>query len=213
MPIRINEVFCSILGESTFSGLPCAIVRLTGCNLRCTYCDTEYAYDKGIEMSVEQIVRSIGRFDVAPVLITGGEPLLQSDVYELMNRLMDLGHIVLVETNGSVDIGDVPGDVVTVMDLKCPGSGENEKMILDNLDFISGEDNLKFVLMDYKDYSWAVDIIDEYELDTVCSVLMSPVMGVLDPRELSRWMIEDRLMARLHLQLHKIVWGSDVQGR
>ncbi len=193
--------------------MPCTIIRLTGCNLRCTYCDTDYAYDNGIEMSVEQIVRSTRKYEVAPVLITGGEPLLQEDVFDLINRLMDLGHIVLVETSGSVDISKVPGDVVTVMDLKCPGSGEHEKMIFGNLDFISEQDNVKFVMMDYDDYRWAVDVIDEYELDMICSVLMSPVMGVLDPRELSKWMLEDRLMARLHIQLHKIIWGSDVQGR
>jgi 7-carboxy-7-deazaguanine synthase len=211
--LLVNEIFASILGESTYAGLPCAFVRLAGCNLRCSYCDTSYAYENGIEMSVEQAMRSVTKFNLAPVLITGGEPLLQEPVYDLMNRLLDAGHIVLVETNGSLPIDKIPGDASAIVDLKCPGSGECHRNVFRNLDFLSEPDNVKFVLRDRTDYEWAVNVIDEYRLDTFSDVLMSPVTGELDPRELSNWMLEDKIVARLSLQIHKILWGADVQGK
>ena len=213
MTLRINEIYCSILGESTFAGIPCALVRLTGCNLRCTYCDTKYAYENGIEMSVEQIIRSVMKFDVAPVLITGGEPLLQDGVMELINRLLDAGHLVLLETNGSLDIKEIPGDVITIMDVKCPGSGEDKRVHYDNLDYVSEADNVKFVISDYEDYLWSRNLIDDYDLTMQCPVLMTPVIGKVDPADLSKWMIADKLFARLSLQIHKVIWGNDVQGR
>lgn len=211
--IKVNEIFCSIIGEGTMAGMPCAFVRFTGCNLRCSYCDTRYAYDNGIEMSVEQIVRAVRKFEVIPVLITGGEPLLQEEVYELVERLFDFGHVVMIETNGSVSLANVPEDAIIIMDVKCPGSGASERNMLDNLELLVEPDNVKFVLSDKDDYLWARAIIAEYELFMHCAVLMSPVSGQLDPKLLSEWMIQDKLFARLSLQIHKVIWGEDVCGR
>jgi len=211
--LKVNEIFCSILGEGTFAGTPTAFVRLAGCNLRCTYCDTTYAYENGIEMNIEQIVRSVKKFDVLPVLITGGEPLLQDEVYDLMDRLFYHGNIVLIETNGSLGVSEIPGDTVTIMDIKCPGSGESDSTLFENIDFLSDQDNAKFVLSDRRDYLWARDVIDEYDLTNLCFVLMSPVHGKLDPKELAAWMIEDKLYARISLQIHKVIWGDDTRGR
>lgn len=211
--LKVNEIFSSILGESTYAGVPCAFVRLSGCNLRCTYCDTAYAYENGIEMSVDQVFRALTKFNLTPVLVTGGEPLLQQPVYELVNRLLDAGHIVLVESNGSVKIDTVPGDAIVIMDLKCPGSGECHRNLFNNLDFLSEPDNVKFVLRNRTDYEWAVNVIDEYEIDNFCSVLMSPVHGELDAKQLTEWMLEDRILARLSLQMHKLIWGPGVQGK
>ena len=150
--LKINEIFASIFGEGTYSGIPGVIVRLTGCNLRCSYCDTTHAYENGIEMTVDQVMRMIGKYNLSPVLITGGEPLLQEPVYELMNRLIDEKYGVLVETNGSILIDRIPGEVVTVLDLKCPGSGECHRNVFTNLDYISEPDNVKFVIRDRTDY-------------------------------------------------------------
>lgn len=211
--IKVNEIFCSILGEGTMAGMPCAFVRLTGCNLRCSYCDTQYAYDNGIEMSIEQIVRAVRKFEVIPVLITGGEPLLQLEVYELMERLFDFGNIVMIETNGTISLETAPEDAIIIMDVKCPGSGVADRNMLDNLELLAEPDNVKFVLSDRDDYLWAKNIINEYELFMHTAVLMSPVSGKLDPKELSEWMIQDKLFARLSLQIHKVIWGEDVCGR
>jgi len=211
--LKVNEIYKAMLGESAFAGLPCAIVRLTGCNLRCAWCDTVYAYENGIEMSVEQALRAVRKLNLAPVLITGGEPLLQEPVYDLMNRLLDAGHSVLLETNGSISIERVPGDAIVVLDLKCPGSGESHRNVYRNLDFISEPDNVKFVLRNRADYEWAVSVFDEYELDSFCDVLFSPVYGELDPRELADWMLADKIVARLSLQIHKILWGPDARGK
>jgi len=211
--LKVNEIFSSILGEGTYAGVPCAFVRLTGCNLKCSYCDTKYAYENGIEMSVDQVVRAVAKYNLAPVLITGGEPLLQEGVYDLMNKLLDADHLVLLETNGSVGIEKVPGDVITIMDLKCPGSGECHRNIFTNIEYLSEPDNVKFVIRDRIDYEWAVNVIDEYGLEAILSILMSPVFGVMDPKELSAWMMEDKLLARVSLQIHKIIWGPEERGR
>ncbi len=212
-PLKVNEIFSSILGEGTYAGVPCAFVRLTGCNLRCSYCDTKQAYDNGIEMSVDQVMRAVAKYNLAPVLITGGEPLLQEGVYELMNKLLDADHLVLLETNGSVSIEKVPGDVIAILDLKCPGSGECHRNIFTNIEYLSEPDNVKFVIRDRIDYEWAVNVIDEYGLEAVLFILMSPVYEVMDPKELSAWMMEDKLLARISLQIHKIIWGPEERGR
>ncbi len=211
--LKVNEIFSSILGEGTYAGVPCAFVRLTGCNLKCSYCDTKYAYENGIEMSVDQVIRAVAKYNLAPVLITGGEPLLQEGVYDLMNKLLDADHLVLLETNGSVGIEKVPGDVITIMDLKCPGSGECHRNIFTNIEYLSEPDNVKFVIRDRIDYEWAVNVIDEYGLEAILFILMSPVFGVMDPKELSAWMLEDKLLARVSLQIHKIIWGPEERGR
>ncbi|MFA6450343.1 MAG: radical SAM protein [bacterium] len=213
LSLKVNEIFSSILGEGTYAGVPCAFVRLTGCNLRCAYCDTQFAYENGIEMSVDQVVRSVAKYNLAPVLVTGGEPLLQDGVYELLNKLLDADHIVLLETNGAVSVDKVPGDVITIMDLKCPSSGECHRNIFSNLDYLSDPDNVKFVIRDRTDYEWAVNVIDEYGLETLLFILMSPVYGAIDPKQLSEWMLEDKLLARISLQIHKIIWGPEERGR
>jgi len=211
--LKVNEIYCSILGESIYAGIPTTLVRLTGCNLRCSYCDTTYAYENGIEMSVEQILRTVSKYNVVPVLLTGGEPLLQEDVFLLMERLYENGYMVMLETNGSLPLKEVTGDVSIIMDVKCPGSGHEKDTMFDNLDLLTDVDNVKFVLSGRPDYDWALDIIDHYELTENTHVLLSPVSRKLDPKDLGEWMIKDKLFARLSLQLHKIVWGDDVQGR
>lgn len=211
--LKVNEIFSSILGESTYAGMPCAFVRLAGCNLRCSYCDTKFAYDNGIEMTVDQVARSVKKFNLAPVLITGGEPLVQDAVYDLINKLLDMNHLILIETNGSVGVEKISGDVITIMDLKCPGSGEAHRNIFGNIDYLSEPDNVKFVIRDRTDYEWALNVIDEYDLESYLSVLMSPVYGEMDPKQLSEWMLEDKLLARLSLQIHKILWGPEERGR
>jgi 7-carboxy-7-deazaguanine synthase len=211
--LKVNEIYSSILGESTCAGMPCAFVRLTGCNLRCAYCDTKFAYENGIEMTSEQVSRAVKKYNLAPVLITGGEPLLQEGVYDLMDKLLNTNHLVLLETNGAVGVEKVSGDVITIMDLKCPGSGECHRNLFSNLDYLSEPDNVKFVIGDRTDYEWAVNVIDEYGLESFISVLMSPAHGELDPKVLSEWMLEDKLLARLSLQIHKILWGPEERGR
>jgi 7-carboxy-7-deazaguanine synthase len=211
--LKVNEIFSSILGEGTYAGVPCAFVRLTGCNLRCKYCDTQFAYENGIEMSVEQVARSVTKYNLAPVLITGGEPLLQEGVYELINKLLDADHLVLLETNGAVSVEKVPGDVITILDLKCPGSGECHRNLFSNIDYLSDPDNVKFVIRDRTDYEWALNVIDEYGLETLMFILMSPVYGEMDPKQLSEWMMEDKLLARISLQIHKLIWGPEERGR
>ncbi len=211
--LKVNEIFGSLIGESTYAGLPGTIVRLTGCNLRCSYCDTKYAYENGIEMSVSQVLRTVSKYDFDNVLITGGEPLLQENCVGLINQLLDQDYIVLVETNGSMDIRKVPDDAIIILDVKCPGSGAHESIFMNNIDYLRDDDNVKFVLTNREDYDWACEVMYSYELDMTNEVLMSPVHGVLDPRDLWKWITEDQLNARLHLQLHKIVWGGDATGR
>jgi len=211
--LKINEIYSTLIGEGSYAGLPCVIVRLSGCNLRCSYCDTKHAYDNGIEMTVGQVMRAVNKFRIAPVLITGGEPLLQSQVIELMESLIEQDNIVLLETNGSLPVKDVQGEVLTIMDIKCPSSGESEKNLYENMDFLTERDNIKFVLADREDYDWALDVIDEEGLEGYCHILMSPVYGKLNPRDLAQWMIDDGLIARMSLQLHKIIWDPDERGR
>jgi len=181
--------------------------------MRCTYCDTTYAYEKGIEMSVGQVFRTINKYNLIPVLITGGEPLIQEESFDLINNLIDSGHIVLVETNGSISIENIPGDVITIMDIKCPASGESDRNLYSNIEYLSDPDNVKFVLSDRSDYEWAVNIIKDYDLESICFVLFSPVHGKLDPADLSQWIIDDKLLARVSLQLHKIIWGENSRMR
>ena len=211
--LTINEIFYSIQGESTYAGRPCVFVRLTGCDLRCTWCDTAYAFNEGRKMSVEEVVAEVDRYDSQLVEVTGGEPLLQHDVYALMDRLLDGGRTVLLETGGQVDVSQVPGAVVKVMDVKCPGSGECGRNEWANIDRLGSRDQVKFVIKDRADYEYARDTLARHALDRRCAaVLFSPVHGVMPPRELSEWILEDRLPVRLQLQVHKHIWGPDVRG-
>ena len=211
--MTINEIFYSIQGESTYAGKPCVFVRLTGCDLRCTWCDTTYSFHEGRKMSVDDVLQEVDRYGSPLVEVTGGEPLLQPDVYPLMERLLESGRTVLLETGGQVDVSRVPGSVVKVMDVKCPGSGESAKNEWSNLERLGSRDQVKFVIKDRADYEFSRDIVARHTLDRRCdAVLFSPVHGVLDPADLSAWVLEDRLPVRVQLQIHKHIWGPEVRG-
>lgn len=210
--LKINEIFKSIQGESSYAGLPCAFVRLTGCDLRCRYCDTQYAYHEGKDMSVEQVIAHVDGYGLKLVEITGGEPLLQEPVYPLMARFLNKGYQVLLETSGSLPIKDVPEEVIKIMDLKCPGSGEEPQNEYGNINYLTKKDEVKFVLLDRKDYEWSRDVLRQYSLDKKCHVLFSPVYDKLNIPDLALWILEDRLPVRLQTQLHKVIWGKDAIG-
>ena len=211
--LSVNEIFYSIQGESTYAGKPCVFVRLAGCDLRCSWCDTPYAFNEGRKMSVDDVVAAVDRYLCPLVEITGGEPLLQEDVYELMERLRGAGRTVMLETGGHRPIARVPAGVVKIVDVKCPGSGEADKNNWSNLNALASSDEVKFVIKDRTDYEFARDVIARYALaDRAAAVLMSPVHGVLEPRTLSEWVLADRLPARLQLQLHKYIWPPNTRG-
>ena len=211
--LTINEIFHSIQGESTFAGLPCVFVRLTACDLRCTWCDTPYAFHEGQKRSLEDVLAEVARYGCPLVEITGGEPLLQDDVYPLMERLLATGRTVLLETGGHRSTERVPPGVVTVLDVKCPGSGEADRNDWTNLDRLRPGDQVKFVIGDRVDYEFARDVMARRELaGRASAVLFSPVHGVLEPRRLSDWILADRLPARLQLQMHKYIWDPTTRG-
>jgi 7-carboxy-7-deazaguanine synthase len=211
--LTINEIFHSIQGESTFAGRACVFVRLTACDLRCSWCDTAYAFHEGTKRSVEDVVAEVERFNCPLVEITGGEPLLQEDVYPLMQRFLDLGRTVMLETGGHRPIGRVPAPVIKIVDVKCPGSGESEKNYWDNLDRLAPHDEVKFVIKDRADYDYARDVVAKYDLAARCAaVLFAPVTGDLHPKILSEWMLADNVPARLQVQLHKIIWPPNTRG-
>ena len=211
--LTVNEIFYSIQGESTRAGRPCVFVRLTACDLRCRWCDTAYAFHEGTKRPIDDVVEEVVRYDCPLVEITGGEPLLQEDVYPLMDALMARGRTVLLETGGHRPISRVPRDVIKVVDVKCPGSGESHKNDWANLDALAPHDEVKFVINDRADFEFARDVIRRYDLPSRCAaVLMSPVHGVLHPRVLSEWILEDRLPARLQVQLHKFIWPAETRG-
>lgn len=211
--LTINEIFHSIQGESTHTGRPCVFVRLTACDLRCTWCDTPYAFHEGRKSTVEDVVDEVSAYGCNLVEITGGEPLLQRDVYRLMDSLLGRGHEVMVETGGHLSVADVPAGVVRIIDVKCPGSGQAERNHWPNLDLLRPRDEVKFVIRDRADYEYAKDVVDRYDLTArVAAVLFSPVHGVLPAAELAAWILADRRPVRLQLQSHKYIWGADVRG-
>jgi len=211
--LTINEIFYSIQGESTHAGRPCVFVRLTACDLRCSWCDTPYAFHEGHKMSVDEVVAAVQQHGCPLVEVTGGEPLLQEDVYPLMDRLLADGRTVMLETGGHRPIGRVPAAVVKIVDLKCPGSGEADRNDWSNLDRLEPHDEVKFVVQDRADYEFAREVIARYDLvSRTAAVLISPVHGVLEPRTLSEWMLADRSPARLQLQLHKYIWSPTTRG-
>ncbi|MEO8522892.1 MAG: radical SAM protein [Acidobacteriota bacterium] len=211
--LTINEIFHSIQGESTHSGRPCVFVRLTACDLRCSWCDTPYAFTEGRKMSIEDVLAEVDRFGCDLVELTGGEPLLQKEVYPLMQRLLDAGRTVMVETGGHLSIAAVPAPVIRIVDVKCPGSGESERNHWDNLAMLTGQDEVKFVILDRADYEFARQVTAEHALvGRTAAVLFSPVHGVLPAKDLAAWILEDRLRVRLQLQVHKFIWGADVRG-
>jgi 7-carboxy-7-deazaguanine synthase len=210
--IKINEIYLSIQGESSHTGLPCVFVRLTGCNLRCVWCDTAYAFHEGKTQSINQTLKDVKIFGINLVEITGGEPLMQEDVYPLMETLLENGYKVMLETGGSLSLEKVPRDVIKVLDLKCPGSGEHKKNNLDNLKLLAPHDEVKFVILDRRDYEWSRDLIKKQKINETATILFSPVYGKLELKELVKWILEDRLSVRLQTQLHKIIWSKETQG-
>ena len=211
--LTVNEIFHSIQGESTLAGRPCVFVRLTACDLRCSWCDTPYAFTEGRKMSVDEVLEQVMRYGCPLVEVTGGEPLLQRDVYPLMDRLLAAGRTVMLETGGHLSIDQVPTGVIRIVDVKCPGSGETARNHWENLNLLTPRDEVKFVIRDRRDYEFARDVIGRHALASRCAaVLLSPVHDVLTPSDLAAWLLEDRLTARLQLQTHKYIWGADVRG-
>jgi 7-carboxy-7-deazaguanine synthase len=211
--LTVNEIFHSIQGESTHAGRPCVFVRLTACDLRCSWCDTPYAFYEGRKMSLDDVMAAVDAYGCSLVELTGGEPLLQKDVYPLMERLLASGKTVLVETGGHLSVANVPPAVHKIVDVKCPGSGEAHRMDWSNLDRLSPTDEVKFVVRDRTDYEYARTVVSRHELDRkVGAVLFSPVHGVLDPRTLSEWVLADRLPVRVQLQVHKYIWDAQTRG-
>jgi 7-carboxy-7-deazaguanine synthase len=210
--MKINEIYRSIQGESSYAGLPCVFVRLTYCNLRCSYCDTEYAFYEGKDMTVTEVVASVQGHDCSLVEVTGGEPLLQKEVFPLMERLVELGHTVLLETGGSLDITPVHPQVIKILDLKCPSSGESHRNLYSNLEKLQPHDEIKFVIGTREDYLWSKETIEKYQLAERFPILFSTVFNHLEPRQLVEWLLQDNLKVRFQLQMHKYIWEPAQRG-
>lgn len=210
--LKVNEIFYSIQGESTYAGLPCVFIRLTYCNLRCSYCDTEYAFYEGKEMSLDDILNEVKKFDCQLVEVTGGEPLFQQESFTLMSKLCDEGYKVLLETSGSISIENVDKRVTIIMDLKTPSSKMMKKNLYSNINFLKPDDEVKFVIGNREDYEWSKKIIEDYDLQKKCRILMSCVFGELSNVELATWILEDKLPVRFQVQLHKYIWEPERRG-
>ncbi|CAE6708017.1 MAG: 7-carboxy-7-deazaguanine synthase QueE [Nitrospira sp.] len=210
--LNVTEIFHSIQGESTHAGRPCVFIRLTGCPLRCTWCDTAYAFYGGRDLTEDDVIARVRAFGCPLVEVTGGEPLSQPDAFPLLTRLCDEGFEVLLETSGALDTAGVDRRVHVVLDVKCPGSGMAERMHWPNLQRLASHDEVKFVIKDRGDYEWAREVIRSRDLAARCTVLVSPVFGETDARQLAEWVLADRLPVRFQLQLHKHVWAPDMRG-
>ena len=210
--LKVNEIFYSIQGESSKAGLPCVFVRLTYCNLRCTYCDTEYAFYEGKDYSVDEIIEEVKKYNCKLVEVTGGEPLVQNESKELMKQLCDKGFEVLLETAGNMPIEDIDKRVKIIMDLKCPSSGMMKKNLYENTDHLKKTDEVKFVIGTREDYEWSRDILGKYNLNKKCIVLFSCVFDKLEPLTLVNWILEDKLDVRYQLQMHKYIWHPETKG-
>jgi 7-carboxy-7-deazaguanine synthase len=211
--LTVNEIFHSVQGESSFAGRPCVFVRLTACDLRCSWCDTPYAFHEGSKQELDKVLDAVEKFDCPLVEVTGGEPLLQEDVYPLMQGLIDRGRTVLLETGGHRSTARVPHAVITILDIKCPGSGESAKNDWSNLERLRVHDEVKFVIKDRGDYEYARDVIARHQLvSRVAAIHVSPVHGVMHPRILSEWVLADKLPVRVQLQLHKYIWDPATRG-
>ena len=208
MSLRIFEIFHSLQGESSRVGLPTVFVRLTGCPLRCGYCDTEYAFHGGSTQSFDDILAQVASYQARYVCVTGGEPLAQKGCHDLLTKLCDAGYQVSLETSGAMDISQVDTRVSVIMDIKTPGSGEVSKNLWANIAHLKAKDEVKFVLVDRTDYDWAKQILGQYDLTQKCPVLFSPVYKTLPPADLAAWVLEDHLPVRMQVQLHKILWGE-----
>ena len=207
--LKINEIFHSLQGETSRAGLPTVFVRLTGCPLRCSYCDTEYAFHAGKTLELDAILAEVAKYPTRYVTVTGGEPLAQKHCIALLKALCDAGHSVSLETGGALDISKVDSRVSRIVDIKTPGSMEEEKNLWSNLDFLNQSDEIKFVLTDRADYEWARSVLEERRLASLSPVLFSPVQGKLDPGNLAAWILEDGLNVRMQIQLHKLIWGNE----
>lgn len=210
--LKINEIYYSLQGESTMAGLPCIFIRLTYCNLRCTYCDSEYAFYEGTEYSVEKILHEIKKYDCNLVEITGGEPLVQNEVFTLMHNLCDDGYQVMIETGGSLPIKEIDERVKIIMDLKCPSSKMMHKNLYENIAYLKTSDELKFIIGNREDYEWSKSVIDKYSLTEKCIVLFSCVFAELEPVQLTEWILKDKLKVRFQLQIHKYIWEPTKKG-
>ena len=210
--LRINEIFLSVQGESSFAGWPCVFVRTTGCPLRCTWCDTKYAYSEGKDMPLDEVVERALSFGVQHIEATGGEPLAQPAMPALLKALCDKGKTVLLETSGALDVGTVDDRVHDIMDIKCPDSGMTDRMRLENIPLLKAKDDVKFVLASRKDYEFARRVIREYKLAERCTVLLSTAFGLVDRKSVVEWILEDRLPVRFQLQMHKFIWAPDQRG-
>jgi 7-carboxy-7-deazaguanine synthase len=210
--MRITEIYASVQGETQYAGLPCTLVRTTGCDLRCTYCDSAFAFHGGSDMTLDQIIAEVDKLGAPLVLLTGGEPMLQKELPALAERLLSAGYRVMIETSGSQPLDSLPAEVVRVVDVKTPGSGESHRIRWETLDGLGARDAVKFVLSDEADYRWATDVIRTRRLAERTEVLLSPVHGRLKPEALVSWMLRDRLPARLNLQIHKYIWSPDARG-
>lgn len=210
---KVNEIYFSVQGESTYAGLPCVFVRLTYCNLRCSYCDTEYAFYDGKDLTNTQILEVVRKYDCKLVEITGGEPLVQmEECLGLMKQLCDEDFEVLIETGGSLSIKDIDQRVKIIMDLKCPSSGMEKKNLYENINFLKPLDELKFVIGSREDYDWTISTIKKYNLENKCKILFSVVFGKLEPVQLVNWILEDKLNVRFQLQMHKFIWHHETKG-
>ena len=210
--LEVTEIYKSVQGESTYMGLPCIFIRLTGCNLRCVWCDTTHAFHDGEKLSIHQIIDKVKSYEIKLVEITGGEPLLQKEVFPLMESLLKNEFKVMLETSGSLAINNVPAKVIKIIDLKCPGSGEENKNLWENLNHLTPTDEIKFVIADKADYEWSKKVLQDYELDKKVPVLFSPVFEKLKLKDLTEWILEDNLPVRLHTQLHKYIWDQKTIG-
>jgi len=212
--LTVNEIFYSIQGESTYAGWPCVFIRLTGCNLRCRYCDTTYAYDQGEDMALDPLVAKVEDFNCNLVEVTGGEPLLQDETPCLISALIENRHTVLLETNGSQDISTVDNKCIRIVDIKCPSSGMEQETYWKNLEYLTARDQLKFVIANQEDYVYAKTVLNNplIKRNEKMVVNLSPVFNELDLKKLAAWILEDKLRARLHIQLHKFIWGENAKG-
>lgn len=216
--LRVTEIFHSIQGESTWAGYPCTFIRLTGCPLRCVWCDTEYSFYGGAKMTLDELVAKCDEIGTRLVEITGGEPLIHRNAFVLAQMLLDRGYTVLVETSGAIDVAPLDPRVHKIMDLKCPGSGEEARNLWSNLDHLTGRDEIKFVIKDRADYEWARDVVlnrglaDKKRDGTLREILFSPVWDAVDFQELAQWILDDHLPVRYQIQLHKVIWGANVPG-
>lgn len=210
--IKINEIFYSIQGESSFAGLPCIFIRFTHCNLRCSYCDTEYAFYEGKEITITEIIEQVEKFECNLVQITGGEPLLQENVHALIQELFSHNYEILLETGGHIDIGQVDQRVKIIMDIKCPSSGESDKNVWANIGKLNPVSEIKFVIGNKEDFDWAISIINKYGIMQKNTILFSPVFGKLNNEYLAIWILDSKLPIKMQLQMHKYIWDPDKRG-